>query len=112
MKVKIGEVDSEIDSTIGVRQGSCESPLSLHYTGGNDNVGVAGMCLKAGVYDALVGKTTGARASRVRGAYSIEFWTSLFAVDCILLFLLRDAISTDWLSTDALGQDVGERAQK
>ena len=27
VKVKIGEVDSEIDSTIGVRQGSCEGPV-------------------------------------------------------------------------------------
>ena len=27
MKVEIGEVDSEIDSTIGVRQGSCEDPV-------------------------------------------------------------------------------------
>ena len=53
MKVEIGEVDSEIDSTIGVRQGSCEGPvLFLHYAGGNGNVGVAGRCLKAGVYDA------------------------------------------------------------
>ena len=25
--VKIGEVDSEIDSSIGVRQGSCEGPV-------------------------------------------------------------------------------------
>ena len=27
VKVKIGEVDAEIDSTIGVRQGSCEGPV-------------------------------------------------------------------------------------
>ena len=27
VKVKIGEVDSEIDSTIGVRQGLCEGPV-------------------------------------------------------------------------------------
>jgi len=52
IRLHLGEVDSEIDSTIGMRQGSCESPLSLHYAGGNGNVGVAGMCIKAGVYDA------------------------------------------------------------
>jgi len=28
-KVKIGDVDSEINSTIGVRQGSCEGPVLL-----------------------------------------------------------------------------------
>jgi hypothetical protein len=27
VKIKIGEVDSEIKSTIGVRQGSCEGPI-------------------------------------------------------------------------------------
>jgi hypothetical protein len=27
VKVKVGDVDSEIDSSIGVRQGSCEGPV-------------------------------------------------------------------------------------
>jgi hypothetical protein len=27
IKVKIGEEDSEVDSTIGARQGSCEGPV-------------------------------------------------------------------------------------
>ena len=35
------------------------------------------------------GQTTGERASRVRDACSFEFWTSLFADDCVLLFQSR-----------------------
>ena len=36
------------------------------------------------------GKATGERASRVRDAYSFELLTSLFADNCVLLFLSRD----------------------
>ena len=94
IKVKIGEVDSKIDSTIGVRQGSCEGPVlflfimqaameTLEWPDGVSN---------PEFMTREYGKTIGERTSRVRDASSFELWTSLFADDCVLPFQSRNEL--------------------
>jgi len=86
--VKIGEVDSEIDSTIGVRQGSCEGPVLFLFImqAAMETLEWLEGVSKPEFMTREYGKTTGERASRVRDASSFELWTSLFADDCVLLF--------------------------
>ena len=90
-------MDSEIDSTIGVRQGSCAGPvlflvimqaaMKLETLEWPDDVS------KPEFMTREYGKTTGERTSRdVRDASSFELWTSLFADDCVLLFQSRDEL--------------------
>ena len=92
VKVKIGEVDSEIDSTIGVRQGSCEGPVLFLFImqAAMETLEWPEGVSKPEFMTREYGKTTGERASRVRDASSFELWTSLFADDCVLLFQSRD----------------------
>ena len=92
MKVEIGEVDSEIDSTIGVRQGSCEDPVLFLFImqAAMETLEWPEGVSKPELMTREYGKTTGERASRVRDACSFELWTSLFADDCALLFQSRD----------------------
>jgi hypothetical protein len=72
--VRIGEVDSEIDRAIGVRQGSCEGPLlSLFIIQAAMETsewpeGVSNPEFTTREY----GKTAGERAFRVRDACSFE----------------------------------------
>jgi hypothetical protein len=40
-KVNIGEEDSEVDRTVGVRQGSCKGPESLYHAGRDSCSGLA-----------------------------------------------------------------------
>jgi hypothetical protein len=77
---KIGEVDSEIDSTIGVRQGSCEDPVLFLFImqAAMETLEWPEGVSKPEFMTREYGKTTGERASRVRDASSFELWTSLF----------------------------------
>jgi len=92
VKVKIGDVDSEINSTIGVRQGSCEGPVLFLFImqAAMETLDWPEGVSKPEFMTREYGKTTGERSSRVRDAHSFELWTSLFADDCVLLFQSRD----------------------
>jgi len=95
IKVKIDEVDSEIDSTIGVRQGSCEGPAVLFLfimQAAMETLEWPDGVSKPEFMTREHGKITGERTSRVRDASSFELWTSLFADDCVLLFQSRDEL--------------------
>ena len=94
IKVKFGEVDSEIDSTIGVRQGSCEGPVLFLFImqAAMETLERPDGVSKPEFMTREYGKITGERTSRVRDAYSFELWTSLFADDCFLLFQSRDEL--------------------
>ena len=72
--VKIGEVDSEIDSSIGVRQGPCEGPVlflfimqaameTMEWPAGAER---PQFCTRVG------GVTTGEDPNRIRGATTFE----------------------------------------
>ena len=91
VKVKIGEVDSEIDSSIGVRQGSCEGPVLFLFI---MQAAMETMEWPAGVerpqFSTRVdGVTTGEDPNRKRGATTFELWASMFADDCALFFSTR-----------------------
>ena len=94
IKVKIGEVDSEIDSTIGVRQGSCEGPVLFLFImqAAMETLEWPDGVSKPEFMTREYGKITGERSSRVRDASSFELWASLFAGDFVLLFQSRDEI--------------------
>jgi hypothetical protein len=96
VKVKIGKEDSEVDSTIGVRQGSCEGPvLSLFIIEAAIETlqwpdGMARPEFKT----RKSGVTMGRNSNRKRDATPFELWASLFADDCALLFNSRDGLIT------------------
>ena len=91
IKVKIGDVDHEIDSSIGVRQGSCEGPVlflfimqaAMETLVWPNGVGKPVFRTRMG------GKTMGEKWDRKRGVTSFDFWASLFADDCAVLFNSR-----------------------
>jgi hypothetical protein len=79
-------VDTEIDSTISVRQGSCEGPVLFLFI---MQAAMETLEWREGVskpeYMAReYGETTAERTSCVRDAYSLELWTSHFAGECVL----------------------------
>ena len=86
--MKIGDVDSEINSTIGVRQGSCEGPVLFIFImhAAMETLDLPESVTKPEFMTREYGKTTVERSSRVRDAHSFELWTSLFADGCVLLF--------------------------
>jgi len=94
IKVRIGEVDSEIDSIIVVRQGSCEGPVLFLFImqAAVETLECPDGVSKPEFMTRECGKTTGERTSRVRDSYYFELWTSLFADDCVLPFQLRDEL--------------------
>jgi hypothetical protein len=96
VKVKIGEGDAELDSTIGIRQGTCEGPVlflfiiqaamgTLQWPGG-----VARPEFKTRKF----GVTMGGNSNRERDATPIEHLASLVAGDFALLFNSRDDLIT------------------
>ena len=84
IKLKIGEAEKDIASTIGVRQGSCEGPVLFLF--------IMQAAMETLVWPDGVsrpefrtvneGKTMGEKWNRKRGATSFELWASLFADDC------------------------------
>ena len=92
IKVKIGDVDTEMDSSIGVRQGSCEGPvLFLFFMQAvmETLVWPAGIIKPEFCTSRAGGAASGAGAHSQR-SQRFDFCYSLFADDCALLFDTRE----------------------
>lgn len=89
IKVKIGEVDSDVDSSIGVRQGSCEGPVLFLFIMQAAMETMAWPVAKPEFRTRADGVTSGESTYRKRGASTFEHWTSLFADDCAIFFESR-----------------------
>lgn len=94
IKVKIGDIETEVDSTIGVRQGSCEGPSLFLFiiqaaleTMDEWPAAKPEFCTRA---SNITGEITGANSKRKRGITAFELWCALFADDCALLFNTRE----------------------
>lgn len=89
IKVKVGNVESELDSSIGVRQGSCEGPVLFLFIMQAAMETMKWPVPKPEYCTRTNGVTMGERSERKRGASTFEFWLSLFADDCALFFNSR-----------------------
>jgi len=87
--VKVGNVESELDSSIGVRQGSCEGPVLFLFIMQAAMETMKWPVPKPEYCMRTNGVTMGERSERKRGASTFEFWLSLFADDCALFFNSR-----------------------
>jgi hypothetical protein len=98
IKVKIGDVEAEVNSTIGVRQGSCEGPslflfiIQAALETMDWPVEKPKFCTRKSLN---TGEIMGAKTT-MKGSYVTEFelWNSLFADDCGLLFNTRGDMIT------------------
>ena len=86
IKVKVGAVDSELESSIGVRQGSCEGPVLFLFIMQAALETMNWPVAKPGFRTCENGVTMGERTGRKRGTTTFEHWCSLFADDCALFF--------------------------
>jgi hypothetical protein len=89
IKLKIGDTDSDIPSTIGVRQGSCEGPALFLFMIQAALETMEWPAAKPQFCTREQGPITGASSSRKRGVTTFDLWSSLFADDCALLFETR-----------------------
>ena len=93
-KVKVGSVDSDLESSIGVRQGSCEGPVLFLFimqaAMETMNWPVPKPEFRTRTDDVIMGE----KSERKRGAAAFEFWLSLFADDCALFFNTRSVLIT------------------
>ena len=89
IKVKVGEVESELESSIGVRQGSCEGPVLFLFIMQTAMESMKWPVPKPEFRTRADGVTMGERSVRKRGASTFEHWCSLFADDCALFFNTR-----------------------
>jgi hypothetical protein len=92
--VKIGDIESVINSTIGVRQGSCEGPslfLFIIQAAFETMDWPVDKPMFYGRTSINTGEITGAK-SDMKGRFvtMFELWSSLFADDCALLFETRE----------------------
>ncbi len=87
INLKIGEDDSEVESSIGVRQGSSEGPILFLF--------IMQAAMETFTWPVAKpvfrptrskGVTMGERSFRKRDASSFDFWTSLFADNCAIFF--------------------------
>jgi len=93
VKFMVGDVDSAVASTIGVRQGSCEGPVlflfiiqaAIETMAATWPVDLPEFCTTAD--GALHGMKGPLR--KKRGDFVFQLWRSLFADDCALLFRTR-----------------------
>ena len=90
VKVKIGDVDSDVDSSIGVRQGSCEGPVLFLFIMQAAMETLRWPVKKPEFCTRVDGVTTGERSTRKRGVHTFEHWVSLFADDCAIFFETRE----------------------
>ena len=81
IKVKVGEVESELESSIGVRQGSCEGPVLFLFIMQAAMETMKWPVPKPEFRTRANGVTMGEKSGRKRGATSFDFWLSLFADD-------------------------------
>lgn len=91
IKLKIGETEKDIASTIGVRQGSCEGPVLFLFI---MQAAIETLVWPTGVSrpefcTTKEGRTMGEKWSRKRGVTIFELWASLFADDCAVFFNSR-----------------------
>jgi hypothetical protein len=89
INVKIGEDDSEVDSSIGVRQGSCEGPILFLFIMQAAMETLTWPVAKPVFRTRSKGVTMGERSFRKRDAKTFDLWTSLFAADCAIFFNSR-----------------------
>ena len=89
IKVKVGEVESELESSIGVRQGSCEGPVLFLFIMQAAMETMNWPVSKPEFRTRADGVTMGERSYRKRGVSTFELWASLFADDCALFFNSR-----------------------
>jgi hypothetical protein len=88
VKFKVGDIDTTIDSTIGVRQGSCEGPALFLFIIQAALETMDWPVAKPEFCTLENGVTEGQRP-RKRGVTRFEHWKSLFADDCAVLFNKR-----------------------
>jgi hypothetical protein len=89
IKLKIGDIDSDIPSTIGVRQGSCEGPALFLFMIQAALETMEWPAAKPSLCTREEGPITGAKWNRKQGVTTFDLWSSLFADDCALLFETR-----------------------
>ena len=89
INVKFGEDDSEVESSIGVRQGSCEGPILFLFIMQAAILTLTWPVAKPVFRTRLKGVTMGERSFRKRDPSSFDFWVSLFADDCAIFFNSR-----------------------
>ena len=89
IKVKIGEEDTDIDSSIGVRQGACEGPILFLFIMQAALETMEWPVAKPTFRTRADGVTSGERSTRKRGVTVFELFASLFADDCALFFETR-----------------------
>jgi hypothetical protein len=90
IKLKVGDIEVEVSSTIGVRQGSCEGPALFLF--------IMQACIETAEWPVAkpkfctteIGPITGAKSNRIRHVTEFEFWNSLFADDCEIQFNTRE----------------------
>ncbi len=89
MNVKIGEDYSEVESSTGVRQGSCDSPILFLFIMQAAMETLTWPVAKPVFRTRSKGVTMGERPFRKRDASSFNLWTSMFADDCAIFFISR-----------------------
>ena len=94
IKVKIGNVEGKVGSSIGVRQGSCEGPVLFLFIMQAAMETVKWPVPRPQLQTRADGGTSGERSARKRGATSFELWASLYADDCAVLFETRADLIT------------------
>jgi hypothetical protein len=94
IKVKVGEVESELESSIGVRQGSCEGPVLFLFIMQAAMETMKWPVPKPEFRTRANGVTMGEKSERKRGATAFDFWLSLFADDCAIFFNSRADLIT------------------
>jgi hypothetical protein len=90
IKVKIGSVDSEIESSIGVRQGSCEGPVLFLFIMKAALETMKWPVPKPEFFTHENGVTRGERTERKRGTIKHEHGCSLYADDAVFFFNTRE----------------------
>jgi hypothetical protein len=89
INVKIGEDDSEVESSIGVRQGSCEGPILFLFIMQAAMEILTWPITKPVFRTRYKGFIMSERSFRIRDASSFGLWTSLFSDNCAIIFNSR-----------------------
>ena len=94
LNINIGDVDATITSLIGVRQGSCEGPVLFLFMiqAVMETMQWPEEVTKPQFRTREEGETYGATQVHEHGSFTYEFWVSLFADDCALIFNNREEL--------------------
>jgi hypothetical protein len=90
IKFKVGEVDTAVPSSIGVRQGSVEGPSLFLFIMQAALETVEWPAAKPIYCTREAGMTQGERWDRKNDVEVFDLWMSLFADDCALMFTTRE----------------------